>query len=186
MDTSLDIHADSSSCDQSAADSFDDGYNETDKRFAEPSGFDYDSFFDLNYAQTTRELAEELNVSVQTVTNTARRILDPSKVHWRVVNGGRSRIFTSHEATEIKNEIQRHHNLKQRWHRYSANEEETDFGIYHDTDGGFHRESAPDGFGLLLTQKEVRRRKRRTRNVLTGKNEKLKATDAESGGDDQS
>lgn len=60
---------------------------------------------------TTRELAEVLGVSVDTVTRAAK-ILDPSAVLHRVINGGKSKIFTEEQATLIKQEIQKHHNLE--------------------------------------------------------------------------
>lgn len=63
---------------------------------------------------TTRELAEVLGVGVRTVQRTAKRILDPVKVRSQVINGGLSKVFTEEQATAIKLEIQRHHNLRSR------------------------------------------------------------------------
>ena len=63
---------------------------------------------------TTRELAENLGVSVDTITRTANKVLDPSAVLRRVVNGGESRVFTEKQSTLIKQEIQKHHNLASR------------------------------------------------------------------------
>ncbi len=63
---------------------------------------------------TTRELAETLNVSTDTITRAANRVLDPSAVVRRVINGGESRVFSEKQATLIKQEIQRHHNLASR------------------------------------------------------------------------
>lgn len=63
---------------------------------------------------TTRELAEVLNVDVRTVQIAVKRILDPTKVHSRVINGGKSMMFDEEQATLIKQEIQKHHNLKSR------------------------------------------------------------------------
>lgn len=63
---------------------------------------------------TTKELAEVLGVDVRTVQLTAKRILDPAKVLSRVINGGLSKVFTEEQATAIKLEIQKHHNLQSR------------------------------------------------------------------------
>jgi len=63
---------------------------------------------------TTRELAEILGVDVRTVQITAKRILDPTKVLSRVINGGKSMIFDEKQATLIKQEITKHHNLASR------------------------------------------------------------------------
>jgi len=60
---------------------------------------------------TTRELAEILGVDVRTVQRAAERVLDPSTVLTRVINGGKSLIFDEEQATAIKREIQKHHNL---------------------------------------------------------------------------
>lgn len=56
---------------------------------------------------TTRELAEILGVDIRTVQITAKRILDPTKVLSRVINGGKSMIFDEKQATLIKQEIQK-------------------------------------------------------------------------------
>lgn len=63
---------------------------------------------------TTKELAAVLGVDVRTVQLTAKRILDPAKVLSRVINGGSSKVFTEEQATAIKLEIQKHHNLQSR------------------------------------------------------------------------
>lgn len=55
---------------------------------------------------TTRELAESLGVSAETVRTAARKLIDPSKSIWRVVNGGRSQVFDAAQATAIKIELQ--------------------------------------------------------------------------------
>lgn len=63
---------------------------------------------------TTKELAEVLGVSVDTITRTANKVIDPSAVLRRVINGGESKVFTEKQATLIKQEIQKHHNLANR------------------------------------------------------------------------
>ena len=62
---------------------------------------------------STRALAEVLGVDVRTVQR-ASNILDPTTVLSRVVNGGTSKFFTEEQATAIKLEIQKHHNLANR------------------------------------------------------------------------
>ena len=51
---------------------------------------------------TTKELADVLNVSVDTVSRTSNKILNPSAVLRRVINGGVSKVFTEEQATLIK------------------------------------------------------------------------------------
>lgn len=63
---------------------------------------------------TTKELAEVLKVSIDTVTRAANKVLAPSAILRRVVNGGNSKVFTEEQATLIKNEIKKHHNLATR------------------------------------------------------------------------
>jgi phage antirepressor YoqD-like protein len=63
---------------------------------------------------TTKQLADILGVDVRTVQITAKRVLDPTKVLSRVINGGKSMIFDEEQATLIKQEIQKHHNLASR------------------------------------------------------------------------
>lgn len=57
---------------------------------------------------TTKELAEVLGVSNETVRTTARKLIDPSKSIWKVINGGKSQVFTEEQATAIKLELQNH------------------------------------------------------------------------------
>ena len=57
---------------------------------------------------TTKELAETLNVSVETIRQTARKVIAPSKSIWKVVNGGKSQAFNKAQATAIKIELQNH------------------------------------------------------------------------------
>ena len=63
---------------------------------------------------TTRELSETLNVSVDAVTRAANKVLDPSAVQRRVINGGESKVFNEKQASLIKQEIQKHHNIATR------------------------------------------------------------------------
>ena len=68
----------------------------------------------IAYSMTTREIAEMLGVSVDTVSRASSKVLDPSAIQRRVINGGVSKVFTEEQATLIKQEIQRHHNLVNR------------------------------------------------------------------------
>ncbi len=63
---------------------------------------------------TTKELAQVLGVSIDTITRVANKVIDPSAVLHRVINGGKSKIFTEEQAILIKQEIQKHHNLSSR------------------------------------------------------------------------
>ena len=63
---------------------------------------------------TTKELAETLDVSIDTVARAANKVIAPSAVLRRVINGGNSKVFTEKQATLIKQEIQKHHNLASR------------------------------------------------------------------------
>ena len=64
---------------------------------------------------TTKELAEVLNVDVKTVNNTVERLGGLLGSTFTKSNGGRpSKIFTEKQATIIKQEIQKHHNLASR------------------------------------------------------------------------
>jgi hypothetical protein len=57
---------------------------------------------------TTKELAESLGLSVDTITNAANKLFNPSELNRRVINGGNSLIFTELQATAIKIELQNH------------------------------------------------------------------------------
>ena len=63
---------------------------------------------------TTKELATILGVSVRTVQRVAENTLEPATVQTRVINGGKSKVFNEEQATLIKNEIKKHHNLANR------------------------------------------------------------------------
>ena len=63
---------------------------------------------------TTKELANVLNVDVRTVQMTAKRILDLTKVLSQSTNGRPTQVFTEEQATAIKQEIAKHHNLASR------------------------------------------------------------------------
>lgn len=63
---------------------------------------------------TTRELADALDVDVRTIQQTAKKLFDPANVLSRVINGGKSMVFTAEQAAQIKAEVQKHHNLKSR------------------------------------------------------------------------
>ena len=63
---------------------------------------------------TTKEVAQALNVSVDTVSRAANKVLDPSAVLRRVINGGKSAVYNEEQVTAIKQEIQKHHNLASR------------------------------------------------------------------------
>lgn len=62
---------------------------------------------------TTRELAETLGVDVSTVVKTVKRLNETSEVLPKFRQGQTPR-FTEEQATLIKQEIQRHHNLASR------------------------------------------------------------------------
>lgn len=51
---------------------------------------------------TTKELAESLKVSVETIQNIANSLFAPSTVLSQVVNGGVSKVFTEKQAVAIK------------------------------------------------------------------------------------
>ena len=63
---------------------------------------------------TTKELAQIFGVSVDSVNRTANKLFQPSAIQRRVVNGGKSKVFTEKQATLIKIEIQKHINLANR------------------------------------------------------------------------
>ena len=64
---------------------------------------------------TTKELAEVLGVDVKTVNNTAERISGLLGSTSQKSYGGRpTKCFTEEQATLIKQEIQKHHNLANR------------------------------------------------------------------------
>lgn len=77
------------------------------------------SLFNSNQKTTTiKELASELHVAEQTVKNAIYELrqvvgglFDPSKLLWRVINGGNTLFLNEAQATLIKQEIQKHHNL---------------------------------------------------------------------------
>lgn len=62
---------------------------------------------------TTKELAEVLGVDVDTVNNTVKR-LTFSDVHIQSTGGRHTKVFNEEQATIIKQEIQKHHNLASR------------------------------------------------------------------------
>ena len=70
--------------------------------------------FSEEKTMTTKELAEALGVSVDSVSRTVSKVLDPSAVQRRVINGGKSMVFTEKQAVLIKQELQKHHNLANR------------------------------------------------------------------------
>lgn len=68
---------------------------------------------------TVKELAEELHVSDQTIRNTVKelaknnlQLFDPSKLLWRVVNGGNTLFLNEAQATAIKLKLRERNNLK--------------------------------------------------------------------------
>lgn len=82
----------------------------TTKQLAEILGVDVRT----SKAMTTKEVAQALNVSVDTVSRAANKVLDPSAVLRRVINGGKSAVYNEEQVTAIKQEIQKHHNLASR------------------------------------------------------------------------
>lgn len=66
---------------------------------------------------TTRELAEVLGVEKRTIQETANRLLSAnvlSHLETKSVVGGKTFVFDEEQATLIKQEIQKHHNLASR------------------------------------------------------------------------
>lgn len=66
---------------------------------------------------TTKELAQVLGVEKRTINETAQRLLSGkvlSHLKTKTVKGGETWIFTEEQATLIKQEIQKHHNLSTR------------------------------------------------------------------------
>lgn len=68
---------------------------------------------------TTKQLADVLGVDVRTINGTVERLLESTCQKFGVVNsisnGGRpTKVFTQEQATIIKQEIQKHHNLANR------------------------------------------------------------------------
>lgn len=65
---------------------------------------------------TTKELAETLKVAEKTIRRTAEKLRIDSTVHPFKTNGGVQNIvcYTEQQATAIKQEIQKHHNLASR------------------------------------------------------------------------
>lgn len=62
---------------------------------------------------SVKELASELNVSGQTIRNSVKELFtDPSKLLWRVVNGGKSLFLSKEQATAIKLKLRTRNNLK--------------------------------------------------------------------------
>ncbi len=62
---------------------------------------------------TTKELAEELHVSVPIIRNIAKELFNPEKALFRVVNGGKSLVFNYEQATAIKLKLRTRNNLKE-------------------------------------------------------------------------
>lgn len=68
----------------------------------------------LGKTVTTRELAEMLGVEKRTIQETANRLLSAnvlSHLETKSVVGGKTFVFDEEQATLIKQEIQKHHNL---------------------------------------------------------------------------
>jgi chromosome segregation ATPase len=63
---------------------------------------------------STKELATVLGVDRRTVQMAAKRILDLTKVHSQSTGGRPTKVFNEKQATAIKQEIQKHHNLASR------------------------------------------------------------------------
>lgn len=61
---------------------------------------------------TVKEIAEELHVSDQTIRNVVKELFAPSKLLWRVVNGGNTLFLTYEQATAVKLKLRTRNNLK--------------------------------------------------------------------------
>lgn len=64
-------------------------------------------------AMTTKELAQTLGVDVDTINNTVKR-LSFSEVLRKSTGGRPTKVYNEEQATLIKQEIQKHHNLANR------------------------------------------------------------------------
>lgn len=62
---------------------------------------------------TTKELADVLGVDVDTINNTVKK-LGFSEIHRKSTGGRPTKVFTEQQATIIKQEIEKHHNLTNR------------------------------------------------------------------------
>lgn len=65
---------------------------------------------------TTKELAETLNVDISTIKKTVKRLEEGGEVlhHSTIVKGNTVFLYDEYQATLIKQEIQKHHNLQSR------------------------------------------------------------------------
>lgn len=82
---------------------------------------------------TTREVAETLEVSTDAILKTAKKLFNPTAVHRRVINGGKSMIFNAEQVTAIKEELMRHHNIKSEM----PEKMQTELSIMHRVADGF-------------------------------------------------
>lgn len=57
--------------------------------------------FENKQTMTTKELAESLGVDVKTIQRTSAKLFDPSTLMSRVINGGKSQVFTEVQATNF-------------------------------------------------------------------------------------
>ena len=57
--------------------------------------------FENKQTMTTKELAEALGVDVKTIQRTSVKLFDPSTLMSRVINGGKSQVFTEAQATNF-------------------------------------------------------------------------------------
>ena len=86
---------------------------------------------------TTKELAEVLGIDVDTVNNTVKQLVADLKLGFsemlRKITGGRpTKVFTEEQATLIKQEIQKHHNLASRQIDNVITDTEMMMNIQHD------------------------------------------------------
>lgn len=89
---------------------------------------------------TTKELAETLGVDVRTVNGTVERLLENTFQKFGAIktvsNGGRpTKVFTEQQATLIKQEIQKHHNLASRQIDEVTTDYKTEFTLISNENG---------------------------------------------------
>lgn len=107
----------------------------------------------MDKTATTKELADTLGVSVETIRQTARKIITPSNSIWRVINGGKSQVFNEAQAIAIKIELQNHSRIAQK---------------------GFTTLAISNDLEMFLLQKQLDAYKDRRIAELSAQNEQLK------------
>ncbi len=93
--------------------------NEKQRVFISPEMIKAQEKNDAEKLMSIKELSNNLHVSDQTVRNTVKElrqelidIFDPSKLLWRVVNGGKTLFLNEKQATAVKLRLRERNNLK--------------------------------------------------------------------------